>query len=169
MVDKLKPFCDHIWAYDAFCDPKVIEDYGVVPKTFDELIEGADIISIHCPLTDDTFHMFNRTTFERMKNTAAIINVGRGAVIAQEDLVWALNRKEIIGAALDVLEHEPVEFDNPLVERNNVIITPHTAWYSLESQAQLQSTPAEEVVRVLTGELPHNLVNRDVLKVLGKA
>ena len=75
-------------------------DYGVVPKTFDELIEGADIISIHCPLTDDTFHMFNRTTFERMKNTAAIINVGRGAVIAQEDLVWALNRKEIIGAAL---------------------------------------------------------------------
>ena len=169
VVDKLKPFCDHIWAYDAFCDPKVIEDYGVVPKTFDELIEGADIISIHCPLTDDTFHMFNRTTFERMKNTAAIINVGRGAVIAQEDLVWALNRKEIIGAALDVLEHEPVEFDNPLVERNNVIITPHTAWYSLESQAQLQSTPAEEVVRVLTGELPHNLVNRDVLKVLGKA
>lgn len=76
VVDKLKPFCDHIWAYDAFCDPKVIEDYGVVPKTFDELIEGADIISIHCPLTDDTFHMFNRTTFERMKNTAAIINVG---------------------------------------------------------------------------------------------
>ena len=95
--------------------------------------------------------------------------MGRGAVIAQEDLVWALNRKEIIGAALDVLEHEPVEIDSPLVGRSNVIVTPHTAWYSIEAQAQLQSTPAEEVVRALTGQMPQNIVNRDVLKVLGKA
>ena len=169
VVSKLRPMCDHIWAYDPSPNPELMKEYGVEQKTFEELVEGADIITIHTPLTDDTFHMFNRTTFEKMKSTAAIINVARGAVISQEDLIWALNRKEIIGAALDVLEHEPVEFDSPLVGRSNVIITPHTAWYSIESQAQLQSTPAEEVVRALTGQIPKNIVNKEVLKVLGKA
>ena len=138
--------------------------YGVEPKSFEEICENADYISMHCPLTDDTYHMFNKEVFKKMKNTAVIINVARGPVVSQEDLLWALENKEIGGAALDVLEQEPPEKDNPLFQYDNVIITPHTAWYSVEAQAVLQSTPAEEVVRVLNGEVPLNVVNKDILK-----
>lgn len=163
-IDRVKPLCDNIWVYDAFADPEAMRAYGVEPKSFEEICENADYISMHCPLTDDTYHMFNKEVFKKMKNTAVIINVARGPVVSQEDLLWALENKEIGGAALDVLEQEPPEKDNPLFQYDNVIITPHTAWYSVEAQAVLQSTPAEEVVRVLNGEVPLNVVNKDILK-----
>lgn len=163
-IDRIKPICDNIWVYDEYVDPQVMRDYGVVPKTFDEIVEGADYISMHCPLTPETRHMFNKDVFRRMKNTAAIINVARGPVVSEEDLVWALKEGEIGGAALDVLETEPPAADNPLFGFDNVIITPHTAWYSVESQAILQATPAEDIVRVLKGELPLNIVNKDILR-----
>ena len=108
--------------------------------------------------------MFNKETFKKMKNTAVLINVGRGPIISEADLVWALENHEIGGAALDVLEQEPPAKNNPLFAFDNVIITPHTAWYSVESQAILQLTPAEEVVRALKGEIPHNAVNLDLMK-----
>ena len=98
-----------------------------------------------------------------MKKTAVLINVARGAVVCEKDLIWALENGEIAGAALDVLEQEPPEKDNPLFRFDNVIISPHAAWYSEESQAILQRTPAEDVARVLRGELPLNLVNKEIL------
>ncbi|MGF6375249.1 phosphoglycerate dehydrogenase-like enzyme [Clostridiales Family XIII bacterium PM5-7] len=100
-----------------------------------------------------------------MKPTAAIINVARGAIINEENLIWALENNEIAFAALDVLENEPPAKENPLLYMDNVIITPHTAWYSIESQNVLQSTVAEDVVRVLQGGKPKNLVNTQVDKV----
>lgn len=163
-IDRVKPLCDNIWVYDAFAKPEDIKAYGVEPKSFDEICENADYISMHCPLTDDTYHMFNKEAFQKMKDTAVIINVARGPVVCQEDLIWALDNHQIGGAALDVLEQEPPAKDNPLFKYDNVIITPHTAWYSVEAQAVLQSTPAEEVVRVLKGEVPLNVVNKDILK-----
>jgi len=163
-IDRVKPLCDNIWVCDDYVDPEEMKAYGVVPKTFDEIVEGADYISMHCPLTPETHHMFNKDVFKRMKNTAAIINVARGPVVSEEDLRWALDNGEIAAAALDVLETEPPAPDNPLFNYDNVIITPHTAWYSVEAQAVLQSTPAEDVVRVLKGELPLNIVNKDILK-----
>ncbi|MCI8608580.1 MAG: C-terminal binding protein [Firmicutes bacterium] len=163
-IDRIKPLCDNIWVYDAYADPEAMRSYGVEPKSFEEIVEHADYISMHCPLTEDTRHMFNKDVFKKMKNTAVIINVARGPVVSQDDLVWALENKEIGGAALDVLEQEPPAKDNPLFGFDNVIVTPHTAWYSVESQAILQSTPAEEVVRVLKGEVPLNVVNKDILK-----
>lgn len=162
-IDRVKPLCDNIWVCDEYVDPETIREYGVVPKTFDEIVEGADYISMHCPLTPQTRHMFNKDVFKRMKNTAAIINVARGPVVSEEDLRWALDNGEIAAAALDVLETEPPAPDNPLFGYDNVIITPHTAWYSVESQAVLQATPAEDIVRVLKGELPLNIVNKDIL------
>ena len=99
-----------------------------------------------------------------MKKTSVLINVGRGPIVSEEDLVWALENNEIGGAALDVLENEPPKKDNPLFSFDNVIITPHTAWYSVEAQAILQITPAEEVVRVLKGETPQNAVNLALMK-----
>lgn len=167
-IEKIKPLCDNIWVSDMkeFADD--IRSFGAIPKTFEEIIVAADYISIHCPLLESTYHMFNDEVFKKMKKSAVIINVARGEIISEEDLVWALENKEIGGAALDVLEDEPPRQDNPLFGYDNVIITPHTAWYSEESQQILQSTPAEEIVRVLNGEEPLNVVNKEVITKLRK-
>ena len=162
-IDKIKPLCDNIWVYDAYVDDDTILQYGAVPKTLDEIYEGADYISLHCPLTDQTRHLIDREALQKMKKSAVLINVARGAVVCEKDLIWALENGEIAGAALDVLEQEPPEKDNPLFRFDNVIISPHAAWYSEESQAILQRTPAEDVARVLRGELPLNLVNKEIL------
>lgn len=161
-IDKIKCYCDEIWVYDKFASDQSIHDFGVKPKNFDEILESADYISIHAPLTDETKHMFNRETFQKMKRTAQIINVARGALISEEDLIWALENDLIAGAALDVLENEPPDMDNPLLKMDNVIVTPHVAWYSTTSQKKLQSTVAQDVARVLCGEKPQNLVNRQL-------
>ncbi len=163
-IDRIKPLCDNIWVYDAFANPQDMIDYGVTPKSFEEICQNADYISMHCPLTEDTYHMFNKDVFRKMKNTAVIINVARGPVVSEEDLIWALDNGEIGGAALDVLETEPPAKDNPLFGYDNVVITPHTAWYSVESQGILQTVPAEEVVRVLKGMTPINVVNKEILQ-----
>ena len=137
------------------------------PKSLEEIYENADYISVHCPLTEETRHMFNRETFRKMKDTAVLINVSRGPVVSEQDLCEALDTGQIGGAALDVLETEPPAPDHPLFQYENVIITPHTAWYSEESQAVLQSTPAEDIARVLRGERPLNVVNKEVFDRLG--
>lgn len=162
-IDKIKPLCDHVWVYDVHGDADAILQYGAVPKNLDEIYAGADYISLHCPLTEKTHHLINKEAFRKMKKTAVLINVARGAVVAEEDLIWALKNGEIAGAALDVLEQEPPEKDNPLFQFDNVIISPHSAWYSEESQAVLQRTPAEDIARVLRGQLPLNLVNKEIL------
>lgn len=167
-IDKIKPFCDQIWVYDKFVSEKDVLDYGVLPKSFEEILENADYISIHAPLTDETRHMFNKDAFKMMKPSATLINVARGAIINEQDLIYALENKEIAFAALDVLEKEPPEKDNPLIHMDNVIITPHTAWYSVESQKKLQSTVAQDVVKVLQGKEPNNLVNKELTTLFNK-
>jgi D-3-phosphoglycerate dehydrogenase len=167
-INLVKPLCDNIWVYSASGKAEEVKACGAELKSLDEILANGDYISIHTPLTEDTYHLFDKEAFRKMKNTGVIINVARGAVVCQEDLIWALENKEIGGAALDVLEQEPPEKDNPLFGFENVIITPHTAWYSAESQAVLQATPAEDIVRVLKGETPLNVVNKAVLNVLKK-
>lgn len=161
---KAAAFCDNIMAYDAFMPASEIESRGVKAAGFDEIIEKADYISIHCPLNDDTYHMFDRSVFRRMKDSAVLINAARGPVVDGKALVWALQNKEIAGAALDVLENEPPADNDPILTMDNVIITPHVAWYSEESQQLLQQIPAEDIARALTGQIPLNLVNKEVLK-----
>ena len=166
-IDKVKPLCDNIWVNDKYVSEEEMRQYGVEPKSLEEIYENADYISVHCPLTEETRHMFNRETFRKMKNTAVLINVSRGPVVSEQDLCEALDTGQIGGAALDVLETEPPAPDHPLFQYENVIITPHTAWYSEESQAVLQSTPAEDIARVLRGERPLNVVNKEVFDRLG--
>ncbi len=161
-IDKIKPFCSQIWVYDKFVPDEDMVKYGVVPKSFEEVLAGADYISVHAPLTEETRHMFNREVFKKMKPSAALINVARGGLVKEEDLIWALANGEIAFAALDVLEKEPPQGDCPLLHMDNVMITPHTAWYSTESQKKLQSTVAEDVVKVLQGKMPGNLVNKEL-------
>lgn len=164
LIDKIKPLCGEIWVYSNSASTEDVEKLGAKHKSFEEVIKSADYVSIHCPGNKKNEHLFNKDVFKKMKKGSVIINVARGFVVNENDLIWALNEKEIAGAALDVLEQEPPNKDNPLLKMENVIITPHTGWYSVDSQKRLQTTVAEDVARALTGKIPENLVNKEVLK-----
>lgn len=127
--------------------------------SFDELIQQSDIVSIHCPLTPDTYHLFGEKEFKAMKNSAYIINAARGGIIDEAALLAALQSKEIAGAGLDVVEHEPLAVENPLLQFENFLISPHTAWYAEQSAVELKRKAAEEAVRFMTGEAVHYPVN----------
>ena len=127
--------------------------------TLDELIEQSDIISIHCPLTPNTYHLFGEKELKAMKKSAYIINAARGGIIDEDALLVALQNKEIAGAGLDVVEHEPLAVENPLLEFENFIISPHTAWYAEQSAIELKIKAAEEAVRFVSGEAIHYPIN----------
>lgn len=144
--------------------PHVVKDeadaHNVRIVGLDELLQRADYISLHCPLTDETRGMLNATSFDRMKRDAVLINVARGPIVDEAAMIEALRAGRLRGAALDVLEHEPTQADNPLLSMPNVIITPHSAWYSEEAEQQLKVGAAEEVRRALLGRPPRSPVNR---------
>ena len=153
----------NISSYDPFVTEEVCDAEGCRKVEFDDLIQRCDFISIHVPLTSETRHMFNAEVFKKMKKTAYLISVGRGPVVDEVALIEALQKGEIAGAALDVTEKEPIAADNPLLRMDNVIITPHAAWYSEEAAAALQRGAAEQVAQVLQGRCyPRNLVNREL-------
>jgi D-3-phosphoglycerate dehydrogenase len=110
----------------------------------------------------ETQHLFSAEVFGRMKPTAYLVNTARGPIIDEDALARALDRGQLAGAALDVLEKEPPSA-SPLLGRDNVILTPHTGFYSEESLVDLQMKASEEVVRVLTGQPPRNPVNPEAL------
>ncbi|MDR6553195.1 C-terminal binding protein [Paenibacillus qinlingensis] len=145
--------------YDPFVQQTVFEQQYTQKVDWHQLLEQSDMISVHLPLTADTKHIFNRDAFERMKSTAYLINTSRGAVIHTESLIEALTSNQIAGAALDVLEQQPVALDSPLLQIEQCLITSHCAWYSESSLNRLQRHAALEVQRILNGERPKHIVN----------
>lgn len=127
--------------------------------SFKELVEKSDMISIHCPLKDETMNLFNLSTFKSMKKTAYIVNTARGGIINEEDLYTALKEGLISGAALDVVEEEPMKPGNKLFQFDNFICTPHLAWYSEEAAVELKRKVAEEAVRFSNKEKIKYAVN----------
>jgi D-3-phosphoglycerate dehydrogenase len=148
-----------------FADPFVEEAVHDVPgkKTgFESLLAESDFVSLHPPLTPETRKMIGEKTLSRMKPTAFLINCSRGPVIDTDALVRALDEKKIAGCALDTTDPEPLPDPHPLRGRENVILTPHVAWYSEQALVGLQAGAPSEVRRVLSGEWPLNVVNRTV-------
>ena len=131
------------------------------PATFNMLLKDSDFVVVTCPLTPQTRHMFNRDTLALMKPTAWLINVGRGAVVQEQALVAALREKRIAGAMLDVYEHYRLEPGHELLGLPNAILTPHFAGMTRESRARMGVAAAEEMLRMLAGEAPRNLVHAD--------
>jgi D-3-phosphoglycerate dehydrogenase len=162
VAPKAKSFGMRVVASDPYIPKNVFESAGVESVDFGELIKISDFVSIHSPLLPETKGMFNADVFRRMKPTAYVINTARGPIVDEKALADALDAKEIAGAALDVMPTEP-PVNSPLFGRDNVIITPHTSFYSEESLVELQTKAAEEVARVLTGQAPKNPVNPEVL------
>jgi len=152
----------NVIAYDPYVPEEEFARFGVKKVGFDELLQEADIISVHTPLTEETRHMFSTREFRAMKRSAYIINTSRGPVIDEKALCDALTSGEIAGAGLDVLEEEPPKGDNPLLRLDNVVLTPHVAWYSEDSQEELRTKLAQDIARVLTGKIPEGFVNPEV-------
>ena len=163
VAPKAKAFGMRVVASDPFIPKAVFDSVGVEGIEFAELVKISDFISIHSPLLPETKGMFNADLFRRMKPTAYLINTARGPIVDEKALADALDAKQLAGAALDVMPTEP-PVNSPLFGRDNVIITPHTSFYSEESLVDLQTKAAEEVARVLTGQAPRNPVNPEVLQ-----
>lgn len=132
---------------------------GIEPAPFDRLLTEADILSLHCPLTDNTRHFINRETLNRMKKTAILINTGRGPLVNEADLAEALNNGTIAAAGVDVLSTEPPAADNPLLSARNCYITPHIAWATKEARSRLIQIAAENIRQFLAGERILNRIN----------
>ena len=162
VAPKAQSFGIKVIAYDPYIPPAVMEKAGVKRVEFPELVKTSDYISIHSPLLPETRHLFNAEVFKQMKPGAVLVNTARGPIVDEAALAAALDAKQIAGAALDVMEQEP-PVNSPLFGRDNVILTPHTSFYSVESLEELQTKAAEEVVRVLTGQPPRNPVNPEAL------
>jgi D-3-phosphoglycerate dehydrogenase / 2-oxoglutarate reductase len=165
VAPKAKSFGLRVVTFDPYIPQTVMDQAGVERVEFDPLVRMSDYISIHTPLMPETHHLFNEEVFRKMKPGAVLVNTSRGPVVDEVALAHALDAGQLAGAALDVLEKEPPT-GSPLFGRDNVILTPHTSFYSVEALEELQTKAAEEVVRVLSGQPPRNPVNPDVLKAL---
>jgi D-3-phosphoglycerate dehydrogenase len=163
VTPKAQAFGIKVVAYDPYIPQEIFARAGVEKIEFDELVKVSDYISIHSPLVPETHHLFNADVFRRMKPTAYLVNTARGPIVDEAALALALDAKHLAGAGLDVLSQEPPN-GSPLFGRDNVILTPHTSFYSVESLVDLQVKAAEEVVRVLNGETPRNPVNPEALR-----
>lgn len=163
VAPKGKAFGFRVVAYDPYIPANVFAQAGVESVSFDELLKISDFVSIHTPLMPETNRLFRAETFQKMKPTAYLVNTARGPIVDEADLARALDAGQLAGAALDVMTKEPPT-GSPLLGRANVILTPHTSFYSEESLIDLETKAAEEVVRVLSKQPPRNPVNPEVLK-----
>jgi D-3-phosphoglycerate dehydrogenase / 2-oxoglutarate reductase len=140
-------------------DPAAELPPDVERADMDTLCAQADVISLHAPLNDETRHLINAHRLALMRPTAILVNTARGGLVDTDALYQALKERRILGAGLDVLEHEPPGA-HPLLQQDNVIVTNHMGWYSEESMRELQRKTAEEAVRVLRGHPPLHWLNR---------
>ena len=124
----------------------------------DRLFEESDVVSLHCPLTDETSGIINANSLDTMKPSAYLINTGRGGLIREQELADALNTGRLAGAAVDVLSTEPPQADNPLLTAQNCIVTPHIAWAFMESRERLMQLTAENIAAFQQGT-PINVVS----------
>ena len=161
LAKKLQGFDLELVAYDPYLDETDLAEYGVSKVEFEELLETADAISIHAPLTEKTRGLFDAATFERMKDHAVLVNTSRGPIIDENALYDALTCDEIAAVGLDVMVEEPPG-DSPLFDLDAVTLTPHAGWYSETAKRELRQTVAESVATALRGEEPKDLVNADV-------
>lgn len=145
---------------------------GVEMVDLPTLLAQSDVVSLHTPLTDETRHLINAAALTRMKPTALLINTARGAVVDVDALAAALRAGTIAGAGIDVLPCEPPQPDLPLIKLwqettepfVNLVITPHTAFFSDEGMVEMRVKAAQEIARALRGERLRNCVNAELLK-----
>jgi D-3-phosphoglycerate dehydrogenase len=152
LAPKAQAFGLKVITHDPYVSKDILAQTGVEGVTLDDLLGRSDFISVHAPLLPATRGLVNAAAFAKMKKGALLINTARGPLVDEAALVAALDSGHLGGAALDVVTTEPLAKDSPLVGRDNVILTPHTAFYSVEAMDELQTKCASDVARVLSGE-----------------
>ena len=160
---RAKAFGMHVIAHDPYVSELEISHAGVEPVSKGELLERSDYISIHSPHNEETEHAFSNGEFDAMKDTAVIVNTARGPIIDEPALIEALQSGKIAAAGLDVLEQEPPAPDNPLLNMENVTVTPHVASATTRMRPETRRRVGREVALVLRGKGPMSCVNPTVL------
>jgi D-3-phosphoglycerate dehydrogenase / 2-oxoglutarate reductase len=147
-------------AHDPFVGSATQAVDGVTLVGLRELLMTSDAVSLHCPLTDGTDHLVDAAFLDQLRHGAIVINTSRGGLVDLDALYAAVSTGRVSVAALDVVDGEPTpDLDHPLLHHDNVIVTPHVAWYSSDAQAELARNTADEALRHLRGERPRNLIN----------
>src|SRR3984893_13306069 len=154
LAPKAQAFGLRVITHDPYVAPDALVAAGVAGVSFDDLLARSDFVSIHAPFLPATRGLFNAAAFARMRPGAVLINTARGPLVDEAALIAALDSGQLGGAALDVVTTEPPAKDSPLIGRDNVLLTPHTAFYSVEALEELQTKCATDVARVLSGEQP---------------
>ncbi|CAN5553437.1 C-terminal binding protein [soil metagenome] len=162
VAHRLAPFGAQIVAVDPYLAPEVIRQRGAEPVDFQDLAKRADIISIHCPLTLATHGMVDAQWLAALKSGVQIVNTARGLIVNLEDLISALQDNHVSGAALDVVYPEPLPPESALYKLPNVILTPHSAYYSERSIAQVRRDALDGALCVLRGQFPRVVANPSV-------
>jgi len=154
-------------ASDPFLPDDDIAAAGAEPVTFDRLLAGADVVSLHAPLTPETRHLIGAPQLAAMSDDAVLVNTSRGGLVDLDAVRAALAGGTLGGAALDVLETEPPASDDPLLSMPGVIVTPHAAFYSEESMTELRRKAVQQVIDALAGRVPTYAVNARELGLTG--
>ncbi len=152
-----------VLGYDPYVDAATLAGYGVQKiDRLEDMLPSCDFVTLHCPGGAETRHMIGERTLALFKPSAYLINTARGTVVDEEALVAALRRKQLAGAAIDVYDPEPPRPDNPLLQMDNVIVTPHFCAMTEESLRNMATMVAQGVVDVLQGKRPQYLVNPEI-------
>lgn len=152
-----------VLAWDPYIEDSAFEVAGAKSVSMETVLQESDFVTVHTPLNDETRGFIGEREFGLMKPSAYIINCARGPIVNEATLIEALQGKEIAGAALDVVESPLPSPDNPLFKMDNVLITPHVAFFSRQSLQELQSRAMGAVIDALNGKMPGNVYNPDVL------
>ena len=149
MVHRAKGFNMKLLGYDPYWDETFAKEHGVIRCELDELLQKADYVTIHAPLTHDTENIIGERELKLMKKTAFLINASRGAMIVDSALYKALSEKWIAGAALDAFRKEPIDPKDPLLTLENIVVTPHMAGYDDQGMTLCSMSAAQSVVKAL--------------------
>jgi D-3-phosphoglycerate dehydrogenase len=150
---KIMVFVRRVLAFDPVVPAAVMTAEGAEPADLSTLLRSSDYVSLHCPLMPETRHLFDARALAQMKPHAWLINTSRGELIEESALIDALTARTVGGAALDVRATEPPAADDPLLALDNVLLTPHVAWYSESAVGDLRYKAAEQVRLLLHGEI----------------
>jgi len=163
---RAKGFQMKIVYYDIIPRTELEEELDAERVDLETLLKKSDFVSVHVPLTKQTFHMINEEKISLMKKTAYLINNSRGSVVDENSLCHAIKEKMIAGAGLDVFEQEPTPLDNILLSLDNVVVAPHVSSGTYKTRSRMAEMVAENLIAFFEGRTPPNLVNQEILKKL---
>ncbi len=172
VIKRMQAFGMNVWGYDPYVSKDVAERLGIELKTVEEIVEGADMITIHTPKTPETTNLIGTEQLKKMKKTAFLVNCARGGIVNEEDLAAALEAEEIAGAAVDVFTEEPLPEDHILRKAPRLVLTPHLGASTVEAQEKVATQVAAQVVNACRGgevttALNAPAINAEVLKQMG--